>query len=395
VIALRKVFMFFLVLFTIIVLGAGLEISKKISVVILPAKVSHSWLEGDVDFLLSMLEEAMTNLGRFEVYSRAHVKEIMKERGLAEMGITDVEAEELGKLAGAQYVILLTLNDLKTGSKDGKYWASAQLSIRLLDISDGRIVASKPVDYNTGSYYENSEKAKKALFDYVETVFVQTMREFFKIKATVVKVEGSKAYLSGVDPSLLKVGMIFEVKGGLGKVGYVKLTSEENGLVVADVLYGYVAPGLEAKEMPMVGGGGAIALSYYMGFLEYTTENGEDIHLNPFGIGMVAWNGLYVEASYIAGSVVNYVPFDTVIGMRFDLPRFGRFFPGVHAGADIFGIYDTEKDDVIFAVFGASAGIDARYEFNPQSGVFGKFDYKYILGLGGFHAASIGYYIGF
>ena len=383
----RKSVLLILVFAVVLGFSAGLEISERIKVVILPAEVSKSWLKGDVDYLLSMLEEAMTDLGRFEVYSRAHVKEIMKERGLAEMGITDVEAEELGKLAGAQYVILLKLNDLNTGYKNGKYWASARLSIRLLDISDGRIVASKPIDRNTGSYYKTSEEAKEALFESIKYDFVQTIKEFFKLKAVVVKVEGGKAYLSGVDPKLLKIGMIFEVKGGLGKVGYVKLVGEENGYVVAEVLYGEVKPGLEAKEVPMMGGGGALILSYYMDF-GYP-------NVTSFGIGFAGWSGLYFEGAYVLGSALNYTPFDVALGMRFEVFRMGRVFLGVHGGADIFGIYDTDKEDVVAAVFGAMGGIDVRYEFNPKSGVFAKLDYKYFIGIGGAKTLSVGYFVGF
>ena len=383
----KRCVVFLLVLVSIVAMSSGLEISKKIRVVILPAETGHSWLKTDVDFLLSMLEESMTDLGRFEVYSRAHVKEIMKERGLAQMGITDVDAEKLGKLAGAQYVILLTLNNLDTGISDGKYWASAQLSIRLLDISNGEVVATKSIDYNTGSYYKSSDEAKKALFEYIKTEFVIVMRKFFKLKAFVVKVSNGKAYLKGVDPNLLRVGMIFKVEGELGKVGYVKVEGEENGYVVADVLYGYVKPGLQAKEMALLGGGGALSLNYYNG-LVYSG-------ISAFGIGITSWKGLYVEASYLVGSVLNYVPFDVVLGMRFNILRFGRIYAGVHGGADIFGIYDTNKDDVVAMVFGAAAGIDGRYEFDPTSGIFIKADYKYLMGIGGFQAFSAGYYMGF
>ncbi len=383
----KKFLVFLLVMVSIIAMSSGLEISKKIRVVILPAEASHGWLKPDVDFLLSMLEEAMTDLGRFEVYSRSHVKEIMKERGLAQMGMTDVDAEKLGKLAGAQYVILLTLNNLDTGISDGKYWASAQLSIRLLDISNGEVVATKSIDYNTGNYYKNSDEAKKALFEYIKSEFVIVMRKFFKLKAFVVKVESGKAYLKGVDPSLLRVGMIFKVEGGLGRAGYVKVEGEENGYVVADVLYGYVKPGLQAKEMALLGGGGAFSLNYYSGLM-YSG-------VSAFGIGLTSWKGLYIEASYLIGSVLNYIPFDAVFGMRFNLIRFGRVYIGAHGGADLFGIYDTNKDDVLAMIFGAAAGVDARYEFDPTKGIFFKADYKYLMGIGGFKAFSVGYYMGF
>ncbi len=383
----KRFVVFLLISISIIAMSSGLEITKKIRVVILPAQTSHSWLKADVDFLLSMLEEAMTDLGRFEVYSRSHVKEIMKERGLAQMGMTDLDAEKLGKLAGAQYVILLTLNNLDTGISDGKYWASAQLSIRLLDISSGEVVATKSIDYNTGSYYKSPDEAKKALFEYIKSEFVIVMRKFFKLKAFVVKVENGKAYLKGVDPNLLKVGMVFKVEGGLGRSGYVKVEGEENGYVVADVLYGYVRPGLQAKEMALLGGGGAISLNYYGGF----TYSG----VSAFGIGVTSWKGLYVEASYLVGSVLNYVPFDAVLGMRFNLMRFGRVYVGAHGGADMFGIYDTDREDIVAMVFGADVGVDGRYEFDPTKGIFLKADYKYLMGIGGFKAFSVGYYMGF
>ncbi len=383
----KRFTIFLFTLISIIALSSGLEISKKIKVVILPAEVSHSWLKADVDFLLSMLEEAMTNLGRFEVYSRSHVKEIMKERGLAQMGVTDVDAEKLGKLAGAQYVILLTLNNLNTGIDDGKYWASAQLSIRLLDISSGEVVATKSIDYNTGNYYKSYDEAKKALFEYVNAQFVTIMRKFFKLKAIVVKVENGKAYLKGVDPNLLRVGMIFKVEGGLGRAGYIKVEGEEDGYVVADVLYGYVRSGLQAKEMPLFGGGGAISINYYNGLM-YSG-------VSAFGIGLTSWKGLYAEASYLVGSVASYVPFDAVLGLRVNVIRLGRIYAGFHGGADILGIYDMDLERVKGMTFGAAAGVDGRYEFDPTKGVFFKADYKYLFGIGSFQALSVGYYTGF
>ena len=153
------------------------------------------------------------------------------------------------------------------------------------------------------------------------------------------------------------------------------------------MLYGDVKAGLEAKEVPMMGGGGALILSYYMDF-GYP-------NVTSFGVGFAGWSGLYFEGAYVLGSALNYTPFDAALGMRFEVFRMGRIFLGVHGGADIFGIYDMDEEDIIVMVFGAMGGLDIRYEFDPKSGIFAKLDYKYFIGIGGTKTLSVGYFIGF
>jgi hypothetical protein len=215
------------------------------------------------------------------------------------------------------------------------------------------------------------------------------MRDFFKLKALVARVEDGKAYLVGVDPNLLKVGMIFRVSGGLGKEGYVKVVGEESGFVVDEILYGEVSEGFEAKELNLFGGGGALTFSMYN--VDVRLDGYEIV---PFAIGAVAWmEGFYTDFSYVLGSAAGYTPFDLSAGMRFELFRAGRVFLGVHIGASIFGIYDMDREDIIGMLFGGFAGIDGRYEFSPMSGVFFKMDYKYLLGASG-SVITLGYFLG-
>ena len=100
----KKALIIPLILLSLIVMGAGLQISQRIRVVILPGKTMQGWTEDDVDYLISILEETMLNLGRFELYSRQNLKEIMKERGLSELGIT--EAIEVLKLMPNKSIVL-------------------------------------------------------------------------------------------------------------------------------------------------------------------------------------------------------------------------------------------------------------------------------------------------
>ena len=387
--AVKRIITLLLILATILSLAAGLEISKKIRVVILPARSLHGWSRDDVDYLLSLLEETMLELGRFEVYSRQNLREIMKERGLQELGIT--EAMELGEIASARYVILLTLNELVTGydSENKEYYAMSNLSVKVLDISDGRVVAVKTISEK--SYGKTRADAKQNLFLSISSSFSLIIRNFFKIKASVARIRGDTVYLRDVDIDILRVGMIFKITGGLGREGYVKIVGEENGLAVAKVLYGYVRRGAEAIEYPMLGVGGAMMLDVYnldiAGYLKGTT----------FGVSVISWPfqaPLYVDFSYLVGSVLNYTIFTLDLGGRFDFLHLGHIFLGGKAGFTMFGVYDTKNEDVLFSTFGACAGADIRYEFNPSMGIYAKYDYRVYLGASG-SEFNLGLYFGF
>jgi len=369
----KKALIIPLILLSLIVMGAGLQISQKIRVVILPGKTMQGWTEDDVDYLISILEETMLNLGRFELYSRQNLKEIMKERGLSELGIT--EAIEVGEIASAKYVILLTLNELRTGydSEEDEYYAMTNLSVKVIDITDGKIVASKAISEK--SYGKTGADAKQNLFSYLRSEFDFMIREFFKLKAAVAGVKDGKAYLTGVDIRLLRVGMIFKIESGLGREGYVKVIGEENGLAVADILYGYVSKGADAIEFPMMGMSGALTLDLYSFNLDIPF-----IGNNFFGLSLQAWASeapIYFDFSFLMGSVLSYTPFTFDLGARFETLHFGRMFLGARGGFSMIGIYDTDKEDVIFSVFGAFAGADVRYEFNPRFGVFAKYDWRF------------------
>lgn len=369
----KKALILLLIILSLIVMGAGLQISQRIRVVILPGKTMQGWTEDDVDYLISILEETMLNLGRFELYSRQNLKEIMKERGLSELGIT--EAIEVGEIASAKYVILLTLNELRTGydSEEDEHYAMTNLSVKVIDITDGKIVASKAISEK--SYGETGADAKQNLFSYLRNEFDFMIREFFKLKAAVADVIDGKAYLTGVDIRLLRVGMIFKIESGLGREGYVKVIGEENGLAVADVLYGYVSKGADAIEFPMMGMSGALALDLYSFNLDIPF-----IGNNFFGLSLQAWTSdapIYFDFSFLMGSVLSYTPFTFDLGARFEALHFGRMFLGARGGFSMIGIYDTDKEDVIFSVFGAFVGADVRYEFNPRFGIFAKYDWRF------------------
>jgi len=377
----------FLILVPVIYFTAGLIVSETTRIVILPGKTYGGWRVEDVDFLISILEEKATELGRFEVYSRQNLKEILKERNLADLGITEADAIEIGKIASARYAILLTLNDLETGCRrSNQCWASARLSVKLIDITDGKTIGTKAISVKTFKVYETTDDAKDALFELIGVEFLKVMREFFTIEAFVwdVRPDGI-AVLRGIDPRIVKKGFIFKVEDDYGNEGYVKVFRMTKEGVLARILYGKVQKGMKATEFVTAGIEGDIHLTYM------------PTPISPlFGIGVSTWKeGFMVSIDYIAGTIEGYTPFLANIGLKLEPFHMDRGFLELFGGASLIGLYDENEGYIADAIFGAFVGGGIRYEFNPVSGVRINYQKDFFFGFETSGTVRIGYFIGF
>jgi len=131
--------------------AGGIAVTDKISLVILPAKIGSGWNMDEVDYLLSIMEEQALELGRFQLFPRADLQQIMKERNMSEFGVSD--AIEIGKLGGSKYALLLTLTELSSAwsDKSKSYEATSRYTIKLYNIENGELLASKTMESSGSS----------------------------------------------------------------------------------------------------------------------------------------------------------------------------------------------------------------------------------------------------
>ena len=115
-----------------------------------------------VDQLGNLLETGLVHSNRFVVLTRAELSRVMEEQGLGQGGlVTDVSAPRVGMLLGAQFVVVASVDEWlpeadqqSIESNSSKFFQELQaekvtsallLTIKLIDATDGRIVASESV----------------------------------------------------------------------------------------------------------------------------------------------------------------------------------------------------------------------------------------------------------
>lgn len=370
-------FMLTVLLVSILNAAGGITVTEKIKLVILPAKIGNGWNMDEVDYLLSILEEQALELGRFQLFPRADLEKILKERNLTELGVS--EAVEIGKLGGSKYALLLTLTELSASwsSKTNSYQAVSRYTIKLYDIENGELLASKSME-STGSSKETSQNAiSDALKSTASSIWLE-LRNIFKLEAYVKSIQGDKILLAGIDPKLAKVGFIFQIETATG-VGYAKVTGydKETGSVVAKFMYGERPEVYDvAQEFPTLPAHAGLGLSMFSGL---------------FGLGVTAWTDasgeiplpLYASMGTFIGEILGYTPVYLNVGVGMKLLEVDRFGGIVSGGISLIGLFDLNTTDFVGAIYGVFVGGVGTYEFNPKFGIYGGLGYNLYLGTSG------------
>jgi len=220
--------------------AGAVPITEKTSLVILPGKVGGGWSTDEVDYLLSILEEQVLKLGRFRLFSRADIQQIMKERNISEIGVSEAEAIEIGKLGGSKYALLLTLTSLSStwSNKSNAFVATSRYTIRLYNIENGELLASKAME-STGKSEETEQQSITDALKSTASSIWSELREIFKLEAYVKSVDGDTVILAGIDPKIVPKGTVFEIetKTGMGCVQVTGYSDAEN-TVVAKLIRG-------------------------------------------------------------------------------------------------------------------------------------------------------------
>lgn len=365
--------------------AGGIAVTDKISLVILPAKIGSGWNMDEVDYLLSIMEEQALELGRFQLFPRADLQQIMKERNMSEFGVSD--AIEIGKLGGSKYALLLTLTELSSAwsDKSKSYEATSRYTIKLYNIENGELLASKTME-SSGSSKDTGQKAiTDALKSTASSIWLE-LREIFKLEAYVKSVSGDNVVLAGIDPKLAQKGFIFEIETSSGGVGYVKVTgyNKADGTVVTKFMYGEKPMQYDvATEYPTPGVHAGLGLSTFSGM---------------FGLGVSAWTDgsdstiplpIYVGVGTFLGSILNYTPAYVNLGAGLKLLEMGRIGVQVNGGISLIGLFDLDTSDMAGMLYGAFAGGMLTYEFNPSLGIYGSAGYSMYFSEDGLSGLSI------
>lgn len=80
--------------------------------------------------------------GRCELVERTQLSKVLQEAEVGLSGLTDTKAVELGKMLGAQGVIVGSVDEYGMISRKGNTYASVGISARLIDTSTGSVVWS-------------------------------------------------------------------------------------------------------------------------------------------------------------------------------------------------------------------------------------------------------------
>ncbi|MFN6991220.1 MAG: hypothetical protein ACK4MM_00715 [Fervidobacterium sp.] len=356
--------------------AGGIAVTEKIKLVILPGKVGTGWNMDEVDYLLAILEEQALELGRFQLFPRSDLQQIMKERNLSEFGVS--EAIEIGKLGGSKYALLLTLTELSSAWNLMliSYEAVARYTIKLYNVENGELLASKTMISN--GVGENSQKAITAALNSTASSIWLELRNIFKIEAYVKNVKGGEVLLAGIDPKISRRGYIFKIETDT-EPAYVKVIGYDKveDAVVAKFMYGGTPKIYDvAIEFPTLPISGGVGFSIFSGM---------------FGIGITGWTeadeerpiAFHFALGTFLGNIYGLTPLYGNIGIDFNLIRIGRIGAHINGGLSIIGLIDMETFEPVNYMFGIFAGGLLTYEMNPSLGFYGSLGYSLYIDSNG------------
>lgn len=111
--------------------------------------VSSEWRDENLSNYLGDLSDELSNAGKFHVVERKKIRDVLNEYNFQMTGITDASTNaQIGKLLGAQYIVIASVTSLTTrrsqttvlGSGQKKYRVTATISLRFVDVETGEIV---------------------------------------------------------------------------------------------------------------------------------------------------------------------------------------------------------------------------------------------------------------
>jgi hypothetical protein len=368
----KKVLVFIFILLSLGIFGQrAVEISEQTPIVIFPVQSVVRWRDDIAYSLINQLEYQALEAKRFNVITRSSLEQILEERKLGMVGITQSDAFNTGRLAGARYALLLELTRFSTSydNSSKKYVTTGELFIKLFDLYDGTLINSSPVSFK-GSH----ERFNDSEFDAVKAInenILRVLREFFPQIAEVAQVQGNYVMITGIESKIVSKGYLFEVLDPF-KEGYVYIDNITPNYVIGKIRYGNVSEGDILREYPV---------SDFWTGVGITTGFADKLVLGVNLTGMTSFYTSKIQAildiDVVLGSPI--VTKASVGGAYNILMNRISLYP--YAGLNI--IYLGDEDDYIedFSLdFGLVAGLKTFFELNPKFAVGGGVSYNINFG---------------
>ena len=149
--------------------GEGHEAIHKISV--LSFKAPTELIGASVSDLLTT---ELMKIGRYELIERGQLSAVLGETEVALSGLSAGQAAQLGKLAGANGVIVGTVSEYETSAQGGETRPVVGVSARLIDTTSGKIIWSINNSGQGSSGETTSEFARKIVQGMVESLKQQS-----------------------------------------------------------------------------------------------------------------------------------------------------------------------------------------------------------------------------
>ena len=116
--------------------------------------------ESQVNGLSDMLINALFDLGKFSIIERTQIDKVFEEQGFQKSSLSSSQLTKVGEILGVNYILAGTVNFIvtdrtieqtQTGMVTGEY----NLDIRIVDVSNGEIIATAGVTKTNNQTYRS------------------------------------------------------------------------------------------------------------------------------------------------------------------------------------------------------------------------------------------------
>ncbi len=244
----KKVFVLLSFIFTAVSMYA-VDYSKKERFVVVPFRDSAKIEENLSENMTSSIASKLAELGRFEIVDRREIEKVIEEQKLIELGMTDMDTIETGKILSAKLIFtgdiisVTTQNELEEQKKkqeeekknkikrglegvaealteeketkkaDDRWKAKITVSVKLLEVETGKTLESftKEAEYRVSGKVNTKEAAINGAIKELSEAIIMQMRYLFKIESYIMEKDKKTATIRLGKDMGIKEGMEFLV----------------------------------------------------------------------------------------------------------------------------------------------------------------------------------------
>ena len=131
---------------------------------------------------------------------------------MSEIGVSEAQAIEIGKIGGSKYTLVNTLQLSSAWSnKSIAYVATSRYTIRLYNIENGELLASKALESTGKSEDTEQQSLTDALKSTASSIWSE-LKNIFKLEAYVKSVTGDNIVLGGLIQRSFRKELYFLLK---------------------------------------------------------------------------------------------------------------------------------------------------------------------------------------